>query len=479
VSRLRSTLRCQGCGYRAPLEERRPFLCPQTVAGDGIDHALRRELEVDDSEREPLAALFADPEPNPFLRYRELFHSYRMALAHGASDSEWVEVVERLDRAIAEQSGAGLRETPCLRHAPLAEALGCADVWVKDETVNFGGTHKGRHLAGLLIWLMLDERLAGTTAAARSRLAIASCGNAALAASIAARSVEWPIEVFVPTDANPVVVDRLQALDAGLRVCERRPGEAGDPCYLRFLERLEQGALPFTCQGPSNGLVIEGGQTLIWEMVSTLAANEGELDRLFIQTGGAALATACVTGWREAAQLGAAGSLPAIHAVQTEALAPLARAYDGLAARIAAIHLGDQPVGDLTARAELAAQIRDRVAPEAIAAELEYAAEHRSEFMWPWEGEAHSLADAILDDETYDWLPLVSGMLESGGYPIEVSEERLAEANELAVAATGIRPCDTGSTGLAGALRLESLGLLAGDERLGLLFTGVRRQVDS
>jgi hypothetical protein len=68
-------------------------------------------------------------------------------------------------------------------------------------------------------------------------------------------------------------------------------------------------------------------------------------------------------------------------------------------------------------------------------------------------------------------------MLESGGYPIEVSEERLAEANRLATAATGIRPCDTGSTGLAGALELDSHGLLEGTDRLGLLFTGASRLI--
>ena len=42
---------------------------------------------------------------------------------------------------------------------------------------------------------------------------------------------------------------------------------------------------------------------------------------------------------------------------------------------------------------------------------LAWAARHRSAFMWPWETEPHSVADGILDDETYDWLAVVRGML--------------------------------------------------------------------
>ncbi len=37
----------------------------------------------------------------------------------------------------------------------------------------------------------------------RPRLAIASCGNAALAAATLARAAAWPIEVFVPDWADP------------------------------------------------------------------------------------------------------------------------------------------------------------------------------------------------------------------------------------------------------------------------------------
>ena len=78
--------------------------------------------------------------------------------------------------------------------------------------------------------------------------------------------------------------------------------------------------------------------------------------------------------------------------------------------------------------------------------------------MWPWEEEPRSIAHGILDDETYDWLAVVRGMLETGGSPVVVDEPTLEEANELAREATGIDVDHTGSSGLAGLLHLARQG---------------------
>ena len=95
--------------------------------------------------------------------------------------------------------------------------------------------------------------------------------------------------------------------------------------------------------------------------------------------------------------------------------------------------------------------------------------------MWPWEREPESIASGILDDETYDWLAVVRGMLHTGGYPVVVPEERLRQAHELAHEATGIPVCATGSAGLAGLLELAGAGELGADERVAVLFTGEER----
>ena len=95
--------------------------------------------------------------------------------------------------------------------------------------------------------------------------------------------------------------------------------------------------------------------------------------------------------------------------------------------------------------------------------------------MWPWEHEPHSIAHGILDDETYDWAAVVEGTIESGGWPLTVSETRLAEAHRIARAATGIPVDPTGAAGLAGLLELASAGGIGAGERVAVLFSGRER----
>jgi threonine synthase len=423
---------------------------------------------------------------NPFVRYRALFHSYDVARAGGMSDAQYVEIVRGLDAAIAGVDGHGFAVTPLARSAAASDRLNfTADggVWVKDETGNVSGSHKARHLMGLAILLEVVERLglgARRVNGART-LAIASCGNAALAAAVVARAVGRPLDVFIPTSADPNVVVRLERLGARLTVCARQDGVPGDPTYRRLRQALAGGALPFTCQGSDNGLTIEGGKTLGYEIAGALVARGGQLDRLFVQVGGGALASAVIQGLQDARRLGAPVAMPRLHAVQTRGAHPLKRAYDRLADRIVdrlTSERGPHPLpsdGD-QGRAEL---IRTRAltftGAAAVAEELLYAATHRSAFMWPWEQEPKSIAHGILDDETYDWLAVVRGMLETGGYPVVVSEETLVEANDLARAATGIDVDHTGSAGLAGLLHLQRGGTIQRHERVAVLFTGARR----
>ena len=66
-------------------------------------------------------------------------------------------------------------------------------------------------------------------------------------------------------------------------------------------------------------------------------------------------------------------------------------------------------------------------------------------------------------------------MLASGGGPVVVSEEELAQAQALAHEHTDIPVDATGTAGLAGALQLARAGALAPDEHVALLFTGLER----
>ncbi len=449
---LDSALVCAGCGASPEPDDPYPFRCPGAASGDDVDHVLRRLLDAS-AVRFPTTGE-ATGEPNPYIRYRRLFRSHQVARAGGIEDAEYCDLVARLDEEVAKVDGHGFRCTPFGRADRLSRRLGFAGdggVWVKDETGNVSGSHKARHLFGLLVHLDVVERLGRTDPHHRPHLAVASCGNAALAAAVLASASRRELEVFVPVDADPTVVDRLRDLDARVIVCPRAPGLPGDPAYHRLRRALAEGALPFTCQGNENGLAIEGGFTLGYEMAQDLTGGP-PLDQLVIQVGGGALASACIEALGEAALLGSLAGVPRFHAVQTLGARPLSRAFELVAARL--------PSGAGMP------EVRDA---------LSYAATHRSEFMWPWEEEPHSIAHGILDDETYDWLAVVEGLLVSGGGPVVVSEDLLARANALAVDATSIDVDPTGSSGLAGLMALRDRGTIGDHERVGVLMTGIRR----
>jgi threonine synthase len=437
---------CSGCGAASDPAEPFPFCCPH--AGDGGDHVLRRSLDLD-----AVAFPLNDSEPDPFIRFRSFLYAYHLARAHGMGDEAFVALVRRLDDEVARVDGGGFSVTPFATWPVLGERVGLSgELWVKDETGNVAGSHKARHLFGLLLYLEVVERLGLAGAAARPDLAIASCGNAALAAAVVAAAGRRRLHVFIPVDADPGIVARLTALGCVVHVCPREPDVPGDPTFAALQATLATGALPFTCQGSENGLAIEGGETIGYEMVAGLAEAGAALDDVVVQVGGGALASAVAAAFAEAVTLGVLPRAPRLHAVQTEGAWPLKRAYDLIAARV--------PAG--CGSAQLRAVLRD-------------AARHRSSFMWPWESEPRSIASGLLDDETHDWLAVVEAMLATGGQPVVVSEDALARANALAIEVTGSPVDPTGSAGLAGLTELRERGVISSDARVALLFTGVSR----
>lgn len=460
-------LTCTGCGAILPADTAYPFRCPNADSEDGRDHVLAPAAGFGES----LEPWIDSRATQPFVRFRAGLWSHAVACARGLSDADYVEMVETLDTAVAAVDGHGFQVTPFAPENELAARLGMRPdmLWVKDETGNVAGSHKGRHLFGLLLALEVAERTgrASRSETDRRGLAIASCGNAALAAAVLARAARRPLRVFIPTGADSTVVARLRDLSAEVVVCPRAPGVPGDPCLHAFHEVVKKGALPFCCQGSENGLCLEGGMTLAWEMVETLAQRGAKLDRLFVQVGGGALASACLQGLRRAVASGALARMPRLHAVQTESAWPLRRAYERLRARL----LPGEGGSDAGAADRMAAPERASARAEA----LDYASAHRDRFMWAWESAPHSLAHGILDDETYDWLEVTRGLLETGGWPVTVNEERIREAHVLARAATAIPADPTGTAGLAGLMELRARGALGDGERVAVLFSGVQR----
>jgi threonine synthase len=406
----------------------------------------------------------------------------------------------RLLNGVTEQllrlEGRDFRVTPLTEEPALASALGrTGRLWVKDETGNVTGSHKGRHLMATLLYLEALRELRGESA--KKVLAIYSCGNAALGASAVARAGGYELHAFVPEDVDPTVAAMLRERQALVERIPRSTTGGGDPCYLAFRKALnEQGWVPFACAGNDNWSNLEGGATLGWELVMQLRAESQTIDSVVVQVGGGALGRAIAQAFEEAFAMRMIAALPRIHACQPEGGFPFVRAYTLVLQEIArasglAFDLNYDRTGEPKVQlAELLAFTHtgaDQVRQTAEFARLNFDSpalqsilndllRQSGRFMWPWDGgPPHSLAHGILDDVTYDWYYLLEALLRTGGRAEVLREETIRNAHGAAQRHTGIPVCPTGASGLAGLIQLTSSGAIAPSEAVGLFFTGFDR----
>ena len=132
------------------------------------------------------------------------------------TDAQYVEMAEGLNAALQATGGASFTETPLVYHEPL-------NTFFKVEVNNAGQSHKARHLANAMLYL-LAHRNTGDVDLGKRRLAVASCGNAGLAAAEVAAAAEWPIDVCIPPDADEAVKRRLLDLapkGVAMLICDR------------------------------------------------------------------------------------------------------------------------------------------------------------------------------------------------------------------------------------------------------------------
>ena len=418
---------CATCAEKVSVDTFAPWRCPNEK-GDR-HHVLLidgNDLHVVESHH------------NPFIAFRRNMMWWQFAQARGMSDERAIALVQSVDDEIAKIGGVGFTRTPMLFQSALSDRLSFESpggVWVKDETHNVGGSQKARHLMSILLHLLVAEELGiapWADAAARPTLAISSCGNAAIAASTLAAAAKWPIDVFIPEWAGGVVVETLTALGARINRCARQSQDPpGDPTVLRFREAVNTGSIPFSVQGPENALCLDGGRTIGWEMAQQFAQeNIAALDAVFVQVGGGAFAASVSRGLSEA------GINAPLVAVQTEGCAPLSRAWN-------------------TAQSDA------------------NPAQHWTKHMWAWENEPVSLADGILDDETYDWVADVAQIQRTGGKVVVASESQVVEASGVAPQTTSIDASPTGTAGVAGLLSIRAE--LSNTARVAVVLSGVRR----
>ena len=163
-----------------------------------------------------------------------------------------------------------LRQTPLLKLSGAALGLPCAEVWMKLEHLQVGGSFKARG--------MLNRLLANPIPA--SGVIIASGGNAGIATAAAARALGVPCEVFVPTVSPLAKQEKLRSLGATVVVTGAAYADALAACQLR---QQETGALMTHAYDQVE--VVAGAGTLAHE----IEAQGGLPDSVLVSVGGGGL----------------------------------------------------------------------------------------------------------------------------------------------------------------------------------------------
>ncbi|RZJ20081.1 MAG: threonine/serine dehydratase [Haliea sp.] len=176
-------------------------------------------------------------------------------------------------------SGHFLLETPLWKLPGPALGVHCAEIWLKLEQLQVGGSFKARG--------MFNRLLANTIPA--SGVIVASGGNAGIATAAAARALNVPCEVFVPTVSSPAKQARLRELGANVVVTGAMYAEALEACLQR--QHTTGALLTHAYDQPE---VVAGAGTLARE----IEQQGGLPDSVLVSVGGGGL-IAGIAAWFE------------------------------------------------------------------------------------------------------------------------------------------------------------------------------------
>ena len=172
-----------------------------------------------------------------------------------------------------------LRKTPLLKLPGTVFGVNCAEVWLKLEHLQVGGSFKARG--------MLNRLLSHPIPA--SGVIVASGGNAGIATAFAARALGVPCEVFVPTVSPQAKQDKLRALGATVVVGGAAYADAFQACLLR-----QQATGALMTHAYDQVEVVAGAGTLAHE----IEAQGGVPDSVLVSVGGGGL-IAGIAAWFE------------------------------------------------------------------------------------------------------------------------------------------------------------------------------------
>ena len=170
-------------------------------------------------------------------------------------------------------------ETPLWKLPAGALGLGGAEVWLKLEQFQVGGSFKARG--------MMNRLLANRIPA--SGVIVASGGNAGIATAAAAKALGVPCEVFVPTISSAAKQAKLRELGAQVVVTGAAYSDALQACVAR---QQQTGALMTHAYDQPE--VVAGAGTLALE----IEAQGGVPDSVLVSVGGGGL-IAGIAAWFE------------------------------------------------------------------------------------------------------------------------------------------------------------------------------------
>ena len=172
-----------------------------------------------------------------------------------------------------------IRRTPLWQLPGQALGVECAEVWLKLEQFQVGGSFKARGMLNRLLSNPVPE----------SGVIVASGGNAGIATAAAAKALGVKCEVFVPTVSSAMKQAKLRELGAQVVVTGAVYAEALEACLAR---QKETGAL--LTHAYDQPEVVAGAGTLAKE----IEEQGGLPDSVLVSVGGGGL-IAGIAAWFE------------------------------------------------------------------------------------------------------------------------------------------------------------------------------------
>ena len=299
--------------------------------------------------------------------------------------------------------------TPLYDAPALAEGVGVARVWVKDEGREPTASLKDRASAMAVVKAQEWGADVVTTA---------STGNAAAALSGISASVGQKNVIFVPASAPEAKVAQLLAYGSTVALVNGNYGDAFDLCMEASAEygwyNRNTGYNPFMTEGKKTaGLEIL--EDLGWEAP----------DAIFVSVGDGSIIGGVHKAMKDAVALGWIDRMPRIYGIQSAGSDYLVQAFES----------GE----DVLTKAPIAAD---------------------------------TVADSISADLPRDRIKAMAAVTETGGAYLRVSDDEILAAIPTLARGSGVFAEPAGATPYAGLVVAAERGLVGSNDRVVLLATG-------